>query len=700
MKFLSSVLCLACFNFCFAASHDAYTRALLKNNISNDSISVFVQTEPGRELRLPDGIEIVSRAGNVLIVKGCGANLSELSVTDGITGIYTPRKLMQTNDIARSVTGADALHAGVDNYGSFDGSGVITGIFDSGFDLRHPAFLNSDGRPRTERILHYTNNNASFTDYSTPLMVQAFITDSPDNTHGTHVLGTMAGGNTGLYDGMAPGSTPIVACGQLYDVNIADGISRIVDIAEESGRPCVINLSLSDEIGPHDGSDPMAALLTELSKKAVIVISAGNSAGTCASISKTFTQTESQLNTFVHPSVTWTRKLGGACGLWSSDERLPELEIVVMNWQTGTEYGRIPVNPDEDVNTLVTDDYSGYAGNFAKNGIVGFNNAFSDSYVAVYPTETPQGRAGYQIEFMLNNTDSNERWTTLVGLALKGENGQRIDINIQGTYCELNSMNVPGWTTGGDYLSVNSMGCGEGPVVVGAWTSRNAWTDISGNEQGYPSYAIGDIAPFSSYATLPDGRSLPHCIAPGAALVSAMSTPFYEAHPHSYSVVASSSSGRRNNYWMTDQGTSMSAPVVAGGIAMWLQADPTLNSADIHEVIAATSQIDEALRNTPPVKYGAGKFNALEGLKYILERKAGIGATDIPAELLIEKTEPGALELFLAGANGIEARLYNISGAEVSSATFNNSRAFLDTRNTPSGIYILRAADTVRKILL
>ena len=68
------------------------------------------------------------------------------------------------------------------------------------------------------------------------------------------------------------------------------------------------------------------------------------------------------------------------------------------------------------------------------------------------------------------------------------------------------------------------------------------------------------------------------------------------------------------------QGTSMSAPMVAGIIALWLQANPNLTVAQIKTILQNTS-ITDSFTGTgsaiPNNIWGRGKINAYAGIQYI-----------------------------------------------------------------------------------
>jgi hypothetical protein len=62
----------------------------------------------------------------------------------------------------------------------------------------------------------------------------------------------------------------------------------------------------------------------------------------------------------------------------------------------------------------------------------------------------------------------------------------------------------------------------------------------------------------------------------------------------------------------------MSTPVVAGIIALWLQANPTLTPDDIRGILQRTCQHPEAQLSYPNNLYGYGEIDAYKGLLDIL----------------------------------------------------------------------------------
>jgi len=204
-----------------------------------------------------------------------------------------------------------------------DGSGVIIGIVDFGLDFAHRNFRDSYGRTR---ILALWDQKASTAAQHSPkpygygrLFTEDEINEAlkeadpykalgyevsknslPDaGGHGTSVTDVAAGNGLGsscpgvapqaeiVFVDVATAGTPMqgpqaVANTFGDSVQLLEAIHFIFEYAKAKGRPCVINISLGTNGGPHDGSSPLEKaidwLVTEEPNRAV-VIAAGNSFG-------------------------------------------------------------------------------------------------------------------------------------------------------------------------------------------------------------------------------------------------------------------------------------------------------------------------------------------------------------------------------------------------------------------------------------
>jgi len=103
---------------------------------------------------------------------------------------------------------------------------------------------------------------------------------------------------------------------------------------------------------------------------------------------------------------------------------------------------------------------------------------------------------------------------------------------------------------------------------------------------------IGDdtVAPFSGYGTTLDGFAKPDLVAPGTNIISLLAshgdTLVKEHRDH----LVSGFPDARQYFRMS--GTSMAAPVVAGAVALLLQANPGLNPDQVKGVLKATAVHD------------------------------------------------------------------------------------------------------------
>lgn len=182
--------------------------------------------------------------------------------------------------------------------------------------------------------------------------------------------------------------------------------------------------------------------------------------------------------------------------------------------------------------------------------------------------------------------------------------------------------------------TINSIACGTEPIVVGAYNTVKSYQAIDGYTHGVKDYFgnvsygnnVGDIAFFSSYGKLADGRELPHVCAPGLFVQSSYSryTENYEEDVMRQETVA----GTMYEFGQMS-GTSMATPYMSGVCALWLEADPTLTHTQIREIAQKTALSDDfCTTNNHYTKAGdgnqagSGKVDAYKGLKLILDNKA------------------------------------------------------------------------------
>lgn len=133
----------------------------------------------------------------------------------------------------------------------------------------------------------------------------------------------------------------------------------------------------------------------------------------------------------------------------------------------------------------------------------------------------------------------------------------------------------------------------------------------------------------------------------------------------------------------------MSSPAVAGAIALWLEADPTLTSAEVADIIRRTADTSTAGYKADPAPWGAGRFDALAGLRAVLE---GAG-TALPAtdNRLILRHQDGGWTVTTAGGAAVEATLADLHGRILGQGT--------QLRCPGPGLYIIKAGATAFKAI-
>ena len=197
--------------------------------------------------------------------------LAIVSKMKGVQDVEISRVMDLCTDSTMSVTHAgqviNGLRTGLpDNY---DGSGVIVGLIDFGFDYRHSAFKSSQDPTKSRIVRVYDPQN--ITGYQVKLgdnilagsvlmgaQIDTMTTDVRGGSHGTHTASIAAGRHMGGYGGMAPGADIVLCTSRtlssgLSETEVVNCMKYIYSYADSVGKPCVISLSVITNAGSHDG---------------------------------------------------------------------------------------------------------------------------------------------------------------------------------------------------------------------------------------------------------------------------------------------------------------------------------------------------------------------------------------------------------------------------------------------------------------
>ncbi len=710
LKYLLSALCIfTCLN-CLASVPDKFNAAdklhflttkrhLQKADTNAESAAFFIISENSNPSDLDKYKLRRSAQGDcALLVKGPLDSIIKASQEAFVKEVYLPRKFKKSNNLIREEIGTQVIWEGQENLPEpFTGKGVVCGLFDTGIDPHHIAFIDSDGKTRVKRIYLFEDEDGSFSKYETEKEIESFVTDNPDDPHGTHVACTMAGfydgkGIEGIettdklpFSGVAKDSDIAIGCGGLYDANILEGVAQIIDYAKTAGKPCVVNLSIGNVTGPHDGSEPFCRILGEYAKDAVIVMSAGNDGSTRCGISYDFTTENNEVKTIIFPSSP-TDVQECLFDIWSRDRSTFEISALLVDSETGIILEDAVFSRKDQEYLFATP----ATGETPVNKSQLFNDNFSASYMAV-AAAVSNNRQNYAFQMRLKPKPSNGG-KIVAGIRIRATQGH-CDAPFEGSRCWIGAGGFQGWYGGDSKLSMSSIAYTPGVIVAGAYTSRLSWPNIEGDIQnikdfyssGSKNFVKDQIAPFSAYAD-----TLPHIAAPGAAVISAFPGPFCkETRRNQFLALATDKQGNKH-YYGIEWGTSMSAPAIAGSIAQWLEADPSLTGPEIIGIIKKTAKIDEfVLSADNPLQWGAGKFDALAGLKEVLKRQHASVAEINSAERCIFKPLPDGCEIFVAGANQIEATVHDLSGRCIAREKADGEKLTIYSASYPPGVYIV-----------
>lgn len=693
------------------------------NDAADTKLSVIItfKTAADAEAFAAETDGVLSRRANMVIAVLPTAELRQLAERADILQISAGEISTPKMEVARANAGVDAVHAGTGLDRAFDGTGVIAGVFDTGIDPNHANFKSGD-ECRVKKLWTITGNTSATQIYDTPEKIAKFETDDKSETHGTHVLGIMAGsfksatrtatldsrGNNSIsnrkavpYYGVAPGAE-IAACGGTFETsNTSLAASLIADYAKERNMPAVLNLSLGHNTGPHDGTTALNKYLAEVGKDIIICMSAGNEGATRISYSKNLTESDKQIKTCLASGTS----ANGIIDVWSSDAEPVTLTITGYNTSSGATPYNFSISENTNGNVRFyggrnqADSYSNVRYDDA------LNNVFGPNALIQFSSGVNAANNRYEVYASVNLGAGAASKNVVPAITIEGKAGKTI--NLYSNAINFCSNNLPGYVDGNADGTISDLACGDNVLVVGSYTNREAFATLAGKRE--TGAKAGAISSFSSYGKTLDGRSLPHIAGPGEGMISSYSYYYIQevlkANPNLKADNVSTVNHTHNNrasYWYEMSGTSMSSPFVAGVMALWLQANPELTIDQVKEILSRTA-IRDAQTKAAPHRFGYGKIDALAGIKEAI-KISGVSDITVDNKLLVSEVAHGCFDIFAPGARNIEAAIYGINGAKVAAVSANGENATISADGVAAGVYILRVnADgktTTRKLAI
>lgn len=674
----------------------------LQKQMDNRTLRAIVKMTPGTDAAIlaDDGITVTSVVNHFAIVSMPLAQLEQLAErSDVVTISFAKRRKRMLLNKAHASTGVDKIHLGTGLTQPYTGKGVAIGVLDGGFDPNHIMFLDAQGKSRFKMIGYAANEGDNLTYLTTPEQIAAYQTDDRQETHATHVSGMAAGnyqGSSFQIKGVAPEADLLMGPIPYYESDYEMFDKMMNWCKDNGGKRLVVNMSYGANAGSHDTTDPEVAFMDEFIKKYDVVncIAAGNEADYDIVQRRTFTGATGEAMKAAFVTDLDADGVMDVTDIYNyftvtQPEKQVEIDVVLYNVNTGNISKTYTY-------TFVNDKYP----NGRKNQT--YSNKLFKGTVSVTAEDIANGMKGY----FLNISDITLiKENYALGYVVRAKEGQTVTSYLEST--TMFDTDVAGCdqdiTHNG---TINSIACGTEAIVVGAYNTVTSYKAIDGYTYGVKDYfgsvnygnKVGDIAFFSSYGKLADGRVLPHVCAPGLFVQSSYSryTENYEEDVMRQETVA----GTMYEFGQMS-GTSMATPYMSGVCALWLEADPTLTHTQIREIAQKTALSDPfCTTNNHYTKAGdgnqagSGKVDAYKGLKLILDNKASrLDMIEKGKDFMIRTLNGYTFEAYTAGAVAMSAALYSSQGHLVASANQAGNTVTISAAGQNKGVYILRISD-------
>lgn len=587
------------------------------SGVANSQLSAYVTIDPARTSWQQLGVTPIAENAGTATVRLTLDALQRLAKQQGVEYIQITSGATQMLNLARQEAGTDQIHKGTDLPQAYTGAGVVVGVVDAGFDYMHAAFRRpADGALRIKRVWEQsatTLDGASAPakygygiELNTPELIEKAQGDSDSNSHGTHVAAIAAGSDAykdGAYVGNAPDADIVLVALDLNtstNADISNAVQYIFDYADEVGKPCVVNLSLGNQDGPHDGTSTFDTMTDAMQGPGRLIVgAAGNHRTDAFHIDHTFaTADAAPLRTFVKYKVAPSNSVsGGTIEIWGEKGVDFTVDIAAYSTFNKKDARSTTVYPAEGVTDV---DFGKYA---------------TGTWKVASEVSPLNGKPHVVLTSALTSIRNNYA----IALTVTPKTAGRVNIWSDNTYLALESRDIEGFSAPDAASSTlcEIGGTGKRILTVGSYTTRNEYT-TNGGQQATLQETVGDLSSFSSYGPTVDGRMKPNITAPGCFIISAVSN--NDASGNLMYAEYNENFGRYNQYGYM-QGTSMASPFVAGIVATWLQAYPQLTPEQLHEIVQNTARKDNFTATAPDSNWGYGKINALDGLRQCIEKQ-------------------------------------------------------------------------------
>lgn len=653
-----------------------------ETNLQLQVTTIVGGAETVADFAIAEGYQAEAPTDQLAVITAPASFIKTLAARSEVLYVNKSEQLFPTMHLVRNETGVTKVTEGAGLDTPYDGTGVVVGVIDQGFEFKHPAFLNACKKWGSSATSGMLKNSAPFND------------PNDNEGHATHVANIavgrkVAGSN---YYGVATGAELLPMMSNLSTSSTVAQAAAIKKYAEGEGKPWVINMSFGSNSGPHDGSSDTDQNMDKLSTKGGILVGAmGNSGAEKLHVMHKFTEDgekayfyiklDDQLNT---NSVVYSEVWAANAGEGLLTIRPAVLSRGKLYYPTAVQMNAAGQTFEAEVSPFNNRQYGKFSGYFKQLLTkMGLNTG-----EFVWEVE---GKAGAECHAWLN-TDLAAGAFAKTKLTLD----DKVYTTPEGD---------GNYATGAGAASIPSS------ISVASYNNATSFTSLSGNNYSFDS--LGDVADISNFSsrgpslsTDPKALPTPTIAAPGGVVISAFSKKAKSFSTDAAENVQKVTSGGNPFYYGVMSGTSMATPVVTGIIALWLQANPELTSDDVAAILQKTARKDSYTgRNlTWSKEWGYGKIDAYEGLKEAIRmRPDGVNQTlNSVAPVTLQKGNDAWKVLFNNDESYANVRVIAANGqvayAQHVVAPQHGDELVVNTQTLAPGVYVFQVSTTASTV--
>lgn len=681
-----------------AQSKVNFSLAKKVNEKNTQILDVFIQGDINhiRQLVTANGGMFKYSAGDIASVKISTSLISQLTMDKSIKRIEAyPQHIKVLNDTVLINNNVIPVHNGQAPLPqAYDGTGVVVGFVDTGIDFTHPDFKDSVGKSRVKFLWDQSkplaantpmpyNYGQEWNNLQIDSGLAVLHTDTPYGGHGTHVAGVAVGNGlaTGTYKAVAPKADIVFVAADLSSTStslISDAVNYIFAKAQILGKPCVINISLGDYYGSHDGLNLEAQLIKNminLQPGRSVVAAVGNGGTTPYHLGYTvttdtnFTFFEGSTNIYI-PMYADTNDLQNIKFSIGADQFSP-----VHSFRGNINFSGISTHLG-----ILKSDTLYNAGNR-----IGIIDSYGDLVGGVYSMEfsiTPDS-GSYKWRLITTGSGKFDCWTfDVYGGILPSATTMADSI-----YYKQPDINE---------TTVSSFQCLDDVITVGNYTNRKTYIDYNNSVYVNTATNPGVLHATSSRGPTRDGRIKPDICSPGdmtvAAVVLSMVPGIISGFPDALAL---------GGFHIRNGGSSHASPNVAGVVALYLQRFPTATAAQIKNDIICSAKTDSFTGTfLPDNNWGYGKVNAFGALQGCLTVGISEPSNNISIFIYPNPSNGDQITIDFPGLNlknKNEIIIYNILGELLKTIAVTRNSIYINSDLKP-GVYFCNLIVNGKKV--